>query len=173
MWPANHRRFSNTRMIDESAFDFHGPDAVPRHVQHIIHASEEPEETFRVSLGAVACEVNVGRPPAPILLHVSVRITIDAPQHRWPGPRQGEQPTTDTNAVSLVRHDLGLDSRKRSRGRSRFARRKAGQWSNEDGTRFCLPPCIDNRATLAADMTVVPDPRFRIDWLAHRAEQPE
>lgn len=35
---------------------------------------------------------------------------------------------------------------------------------------FRLPPCVHNRATTAANGRVIPEPRFRIDWLADRAE---
>ena len=58
-------RFGHARVIDEGALDFHGPDAVPGDVQHVVHAAEQPEVAVLVALRAVAGEIDVRRPPAP------------------------------------------------------------------------------------------------------------
>ena len=62
---ADDRRFGDTRMIDERALHFHRADAMSRHVQHVVHAAEQPEEPVRVPLRAVAGEIHVRRPAAP------------------------------------------------------------------------------------------------------------
>ena len=49
-------------MIDERALDFHRADAMPRDVEHVVHAAEQPEEAVGVALGAVAGEVDVRSP---------------------------------------------------------------------------------------------------------------
>ena len=54
-----------------------------------------------------------------------------------------------------------------------FVRRDARQRRDHDRAGFRLPPGIDDRAALAADVPVIPDPRFGIDRLADRSEQPQ
>ena len=56
--PADDRGLGDLRMIDQRAFHFHRADAMPRHVQHIVDAAEQPVIAFVVALGAVAGEVD-------------------------------------------------------------------------------------------------------------------
>ena len=46
-----------------------------------------------------------------------------------------------------------------------------GQRRDHDRARLRLPPRVDDRASVAADVLAIPHPRFRIDRLAHRSEQ--
>ena len=48
-----------------------------------------------------------------------------------------------------------------------------GQGRDHDHPRLGLPPRVDDRAALAADVLVVPDPRLGVDRLADRPEQPQ
>ncbi len=57
------------------------------------------------------------------------------------------------------------------RRRSGLERRDAGQRRDHDRAGLRLPPGVDDRAALAADELVVPDPRFGVDRLADRSEQ--
>src|SRR5204862_69185 len=50
---------------------------------------------------------------------------------------------------------------------------ESGQRSDHDPAGLGLPPRVDDRTTLAADVLVVPDPRLGIDRLADGAEEPE
>ncbi len=49
----------------------------------------------------------------------------------------------------------------------------ARQRRDENAAGLRLPPRVDDRTALLADHVVVPLPRFRVDRLAHGAEQPE
>ena len=48
-----------------------------------------------------------------------------------------------------------------------------GSGEIEDRARLGLPPGVDDRGPFAADHLPVPDPRFRIDRLAHRPQEAE
>ena len=54
-----------------------------------------------------------------------------------------------------------------------FSARRAGQRRDQDAAGLGLPPGIDDRAAAVADHAVIPFPRFGIDRLADRAEQPQ
>ena len=54
--------FGNRGMLDERRLHFHRADAVAGDVQHVVDAAEDPEVAVVVALGAVAGEVEVGRP---------------------------------------------------------------------------------------------------------------
>ena len=97
--PADDRGFGHARMIDERALDFHRADAMSGHVQHVVDAAEQPEVAVGVALGAVAGEVDAGRPPVPVLLHVALGIAVDAAQHRRPRARQRQQPAAAPSNV--------------------------------------------------------------------------
>ncbi len=55
----------------------------------------------------------------------------------------------------------------------RLGRNCAGQRAHHDAAGFGLPPGIDNRTTLAADLAVVPHPGLGIDPFADAAKQAE
>ena len=169
MRTADDRRFRDGRMIDERALDFHRPQAVPGDVDDVVDAAEEPEAAVGVALGAVARDVDAGSPLVPVLLHVAIRIAVDAAEHRGPRTRQREQPAADVNSVARLRQDLGGDAGERPRGGSRLERRHARKRRDHDGARFGLPPGVDDGTSVGADEVVVPHPRFGVDWLANAA----
>ena len=47
------------------------------------------------------------------------------------------------------------------------------QRRDHDRARLCLPPCVYDGTSLAADVAVIPDPGFRIDRLADGSEEPQ
>ena len=49
----------------------------------------------------------------------------------------------------------------------------AGERADHDRAGLGLPPGVDDRAALAADVLPVPNPRLGVDRLADRAEQPQ
>ena len=67
------------------------------------------------------------------------------------------------------RHDAG----QRLRAAAGLGGDGAGQRRHHDAARFGLPPGIDDRAALAADLAVIPHPGFGIDPFADGAEQPQ
>ena len=73
---SNHRGLGNRRMIDQRTFHFHGADTMPRHVQNVIDAAKDPEEAVRVTLRAIAWEIEVG-PLRPVVLFESLIVAVN------------------------------------------------------------------------------------------------
>ena len=142
-----------------------------RNVEDVIDAADDPEIAVLISPRSVAGEI-AALDFAPVLLLVTSVVAVNRPQHCWPR-------FADDELAALIRADLfalivdhrGIDAKKGKGSRSGFERRGAGQRSDHLHAGFGLPPGIDDRAALAADVLVIPDPRFGIDRLANRAEQ--
>src|SRR5207248_4903145 len=66
-----------------------------------------------------------------------------------------------------------LDTKERPRRRAGLQGRCARDRSDQDAAGLGLPPGVDDRAALVADMVVIPEPSFGVDWLADRAEKSE
>ena len=64
-----------------------------------------------------------------------------------------------------------IDTEKGERPASRFGRDRPGQWRDHDHAGFGLPPGIDNRTAPAANVFLIPHPRFGINRFADRSEQ--
>src|SRR6185436_5906900 len=75
------------------------------------------------------------------------------------------------DGVSFVVDNFGKNSEEGQGGAAGFGGDCAGQGSDHDNAGFGLPPGIDNRATLAADNLMIPDPCFGIDRFADGAEE--
>ena len=69
--------------------------------------------------------------------------------------------------------DRRNDARQRLGAAARLGGDRAGQRAHHDAARFGLPPGIDDRAPLAADLAVIPHPRFGVDAFADGAQQPQ
>src|SRR5204862_3979801 len=63
------------------------------------------------------------------------------------------------------------DAWERARGAAGHGGHDAGQWGYQYHARLGLPPGVHNGALLVPDVLVIPDPRLRVDRLAHRAQQ--
>ena len=74
------------------------------------------------------------------------------------------------NLVTVFVNNSRADPWNRHLRRSRLGMRHPRQRADHDGTGFCLPPGVDDRATVASDDLAVPHPRFWIDWFANRTE---
>src|SRR5207244_9373340 len=136
-------------------------------------ASEQPEVTVLVDPCAVADEVSV-LPAAPVSLQVSVGVAVDAAQHRRPRVADDEvAATTRRYLLALLVVDGRVDGGKGLGRRAGLQRRDAGQRSDEDHPGFGLPPRVDHRRPVAADVFAVPDPRLWVDGLADRAQKAE
>ena len=160
-------------MIHQRTLDFHRAHPVARHVEHVVDPPEEPEVSLFVALGAIARDVGGLTPSAPVHLNVAVRIAVDGSEHGGPGPLEDEVAATDLDRFALLVDHFRRNARERPRGRPGFRRRDAGKGSDEDHARLGLPPGVDDRATLTADMLVVPDPGFGVDRLPDGADQAE
>ena len=74
------------------------------------------------------------------------------------------------NLVTVFVNHTSADSWNRHLRRTRLGVCDSWQRADHDGTGFGLPPCVDDRATVASDDLAVPHPRFWVDWLANRTE---
>ena len=74
---------------------------------------------------------------------------------------------------AVIVHDHRLDAKERATGTARLERVSARQRRDQNAARFRLPPRVDDRAALLADVPPVPQPHFGIDRLAHRTQQLE
>ena len=169
--PSYDRRFGNIRIVDERAFDLHRPDAMARDVQNVVDAPENPKIAIGISLGAVSWKIDLVRPLAPVGRNVTLRITVNATEHRRPRTFDGEKPAADLDRVPPARYDVQLDPGERLRRRARLRLRYPRKRRTHDRAGLRLPPRIHDGTTLAANVLVVPHPRFRIDGLAHRSQK--
>src|SRR5262245_66240804 len=81
MRTTDDRSLSDAWIIDECAFNLHRPDPMPRDIQHVVNASEQPIEPVVVSPGPIAGEVRAVRPLAPVGLDEALRISMDRAKH--------------------------------------------------------------------------------------------
>src|SRR5437660_1672921 len=117
---------------------------MPRHVQHIVDATQQPEETLVVALGAIAGEVAAWE-AAPVLLLVAFGIAPDGARHGGPGSLQHEIATaSERYGPSLLVEHVSLDRGERECRRARLQRGDARQGCDEDLTRLGHPPRIDH-----------------------------
>src|SRR2546428_2780403 len=157
-------------MVDERAFDLHGADAVARDVEYIVHATQNPEVALLVTLRAVAGEVHV-LPLAPVDLAVALVVAPDGAQHTGPRLRDGEIAAADFHFFTLAVEEHRFDAGEGHRGRTRLRRRHTGQRCDHDAAGLRLPPRVDDGTALAANVLLIPHPRFGIDGLTDRPEQ--
>ena len=75
--------------------------------------------------------------------------------------------------LAAIVDDVRIDTGQGLGTGSGLGSRDAGKWRNHDRAGFGLPPGINDRTAAAADHTLVPDPRLRIDGLADAAEEPQ
>src|SRR5437879_1499197 len=122
--PADDGRLRDERVVDERRLDLHRRDAVPRHVDDVIDAAEEPEVPVLVELGAVAGEVDV-LVAAPVLLHVPLWIAPNPPEHA--GPWLAPDGVAGLGGLAVIVEHGGVDARERLRRRARLAYRDTGQ----------------------------------------------
>ena len=140
----------------------------------VVDPAEQPEVALVVALGAVAGEV-LAVEAAPVGVAVALGVAPDAAQHRRPRPRRARGsrrrgcrpacPSSSTMSAPMPGSgNVALPG---------FSVGRAGQRADHDGAGLGLPPRVDDRAALAADVLPVPDPRLGVDRLADRAEQPQ
>ena len=146
---------------------------MPRHVEDIVHATHHPDVAVFVFPRPVAREITTGD-RGEVRVLVALMIAVERAEHRRPRLLHHEQaPLIGTEALALLRDDVGDDAGKWPRAASRFGRRDAGQGRDHDAAGFRLPPRIDDRTTLGTDHSVIPHPRFGVDRLTDRTKQPQ
>src|SRR5439155_2985370 len=155
----------------QRALDLGGAEAMAGDVNDIIDPAGDPIEAVSVAARSVTGEIEPleGRE---IGFDEAFVVAIDGSHHTGPGARETEIAfggAVETLAFAI--DDDRLASEERPRRRSRLQRRRARDRGDQDPAGLGLPPGADDRAALLADMVVVPQPGFRIDRLADRAEQ--
>ena len=145
---------------------------MPGDVHHVVDAAEQPEVAVLVPAGAVARQVDVGPEAAEVVLDVAVGVPVDGPELRRPRPPEHQVPAlAGPYRPPLLVEDVGIDAGERPRGRPGLQAGDAGQRCDQDAPGLGLPPGVDHRAALAADVLEVPHPGLRVDRLADRAQQ--
>src|SRR3712207_6518775 len=168
---ADDRGLRDRLVRDQSALDLHRPQAVARDVNHVGHATHDPEVSVRVAPRAVAREVDavdLGE----ILFPVALVVAPDGAEHRGPRALDDEvSALVRAGLGAVLRHDGGLDAGQRAGGRAGLRGRRAGQRRDHDGARLGLPERVHDGAAPLADDLAVPHPRLGVNRLADRAQQ--
>ena len=161
----DHGGFRHARIGDQSGLDFHRAEPVPRDLQHIVNAAHDPVAAIGIAVGAVAGDVIAVVKFPPVGFQITCVIAPDGAQHRWPG-RGDDQIATSVGTgdqVTMIIDDLHVDTGQGLRAGAGFGGGHARERRDHDGASLGLPPGVDNRTALAANDTVIPHPRFRID----------
>src|SRR5207248_11440895 len=128
------------------------------------------EVAVLVDPGAIAREVRV-RVLRPVGLFVALVVLVDPAQHGGPRPAKDEvAASAGTDLVPLLVVDGRVDGRKRLRRRAGLRGRYTRQRRDQDHSGLGLPPGVDDRRAVAADVLSVPDPGLRVDRLSDRTE---
>src|SRR5712672_2348579 len=160
-------------MGDQRALDLGGAEAMARDVDDVVHSSRQPIETVLVPPGAVAGEVEP-RKGREISLHETLVIAKNRTHHSR--PRAGDTQISFAGTVDhivVVVDDYRFNAEEGPRRRSRLQWRRARDRGDQDAAGFGLPPSVDDRAALLADMIVVPQPRLGVDRFTDTAEDPQ
>ncbi|SAG08534.1 Uncharacterised protein [Enterobacter hormaechei] len=167
---ADNRSFGNFRMRHQRRFNFRRAQTMAGNVQHVVHASGDPVITVFIPARAVAAEVHVfegrevGLLEALVVAEQGTRLSrpgIDDHQVALGGPFL---------RIAFVIHQRRLHAEERTGGRTGFQLCGARHRGDHEATGFGLPPGVHHRALLVADLLPVPLPGFRVDRLAHGAE---
>src|SRR5215470_12258106 len=98
-------------MVNQRALHLVGGDAVPSHIHHIVHTTQEPEVTVLIHLGAVAGKV-LPRVARPVLPDVTLGIAVDGAEHGWPRLVENQIAAgSRTNTLALLVQHFCLDTR--------------------------------------------------------------
>ena len=119
---AHHCRFRHRRMSYQRTLHFHGADAMSRHVQHIVHAAEDPPVAVFVKFCTIAGEVQIGTagPFAEVRLDIALSVAPDGAQHAGPRPRDGEQSAAKWNRIRIRVNQCNTVTRQRKRRAGRL-----------------------------------------------------
>ena len=168
---ADDCRLGDLRVGAERTFDFGRPHAVTGDVDDVVDAAGDPVVTVLVAPAAVAGEVLV-LVCREIGLDEALVVAENRAHLAWPGPRDDERAfgLAVQHLAAFGVDDLRLDAEERQGCGAGLQVGCAGQRRDHVAARFGLPPGVDDRAAALADHLVIPDPGFRIDRLADRAE---
>ena len=165
-------RLGDLLVGDDRRLHLGGREPVSGNVDHIVDPPDDPQVAVLVADRRVTDEVDRGPEARPIGLDVAVVVAIEGAEHRRPRAREDQQPLAllDALARRLVEH-VGGDRGQRVGRRAGLGLGQPGQRRDHDLTRLGLPPGVDDRAPLAADHHVVPEPGLGVDRLPDGAQQ--
>ena len=173
MGEADDGGFGNAFMQDQRAFNLCGAHAVARHVDDVVHPASDPVIAVRIPPRAIAGRIFAGE-GGEIGLEEAIMIAPHGAHLTRPALRDdeiafGRALQHMAFRIDNLRHHAGH----RQGGGAGLQVGGAGRRRNHRRTCFRLPPCVDDRAAPFADNAVIPAPGFRVDRLAHGAQQPE
>src|SRR5262249_12782563 len=149
----------------QGAFHLGGPDPMPRHIDHVIHAARDPVVAVLIAPAAVAREVH-----ARILNEISVleagRIPVNGSHYPRPRGFQAQIPLGGDIVritLTLLVDDHRADAEEGERRRPRLRVERAGKGRDQDPAGFRLPPGVYDGAATLPHVLLVPEPGFRVD----------
>src|SRR6516165_7027570 len=143
-------------MGDESTLDFGRAQPMTGDIDDVVDPAREPIKPVLVPAGAVAGEIEP-RKCREIGLYEPLMITKHRAHHAGPSAGKAEVSFAGTPYHLAVTVDDGrFDTKEGSRRGAWLQRCGTGDRGNQNATGFSLPPGIDDRAALFADMIVIP-----------------
>src|SRR5581483_63391 len=141
-----------------------------RHVDYVVDTAGNPVITIGVAACAIAGEVQTGV-GGEIGLEEPLMVAVHGTRHAGPTVAQAEPPFASAfEHLSALVDDHGIDTKERQRCRTGLGCDRSGQRRDKDAASLGLPPGINDRTATLANDVVIPEPGFRIDRLADRAE---
>src|SRR5271155_602811 len=160
-------------MGDQRALDLGGAEAMAGDIDDIVDPPGQPVEPVLVAAGAITGKIQPGK-MGEIGLDETPVIAKDRAHDPRPSVGDAEISFAGTvDDLAVVVDDDRLDAKERPRRRARLQRRRARDRGYQDAAGFGLPPGIDDRAALLADMIVVPQPRLGVDRFPDAAKDPQ
>src|ERR1700730_7328691 len=156
VWKADDGSFGYFRVGDEGTLDLGGAQPMTGDVDHVIDPAGQPVEPILIATSTISGEVEPGK-----VRKIGRHKTGMVAEHRahLSGPGTGEAEIAFTwpfNPLAVIVDDDRLDPQEGSRRGSRLERRGSRDRRDQDPAGLGLPPGIDNRAALFADMIVIP-----------------
>jgi hypothetical protein len=141
---------------DERALDLGSTQPMTGDVDHVVDPAGEPIEPVLVAARSIPSKIEPGK-VRKIGRH-EPRVVAKHRAH-LSGPGAGEAEIARSRAINqpaVVVDDDGLDAKEGPRCRPRLQRRRTRDRRDQDAAGLGLPPGVDNRAALLADMIVIP-----------------
>lgn len=139
---------------------------------HTVDTTLDPDVPVLIARGTIA-SVEVAGVWLHVRLEVPVVVLVDCARNRRPRCLEAQNALNAVTLELLARlrvQDDGLDTEERHRCATRLRLDGSGERRHDDRASLSLPERVDDGALLAADMVVVPVPRFRVDRLADTTE---
>ncbi len=142
---ADHRRFGHCGMLHQHALDLERTDQVPRGLDHVVAAADEPEIAVGVTLHQVAAAIPAIDEATP----VAFILTEIAAEHRRPARPEHQltllaRPVDQAQVLFIHQRDRSLDAGQRP-AHGTGLDRHAGEVGDHDPAGLGLPPVVMDR----------------------------